>query len=69
MQITFSLNLNAGEADITRASEAKLIDLMYSDSLLAADVLKDMAGITSRLYGQALHLRRLEDEARISADG
>lgn len=63
--ITFSLNLNTGEADITPASEAKLVDLMYENSLLAADLLKDVAGISTRLYGQVTHLRHLEDKARL----
>jgi hypothetical protein len=68
MQIIFSLNLETGEADITQLSEAKLIDLLSDNSLLAADVLQDIAGISARLYQQAIHVRWLEDKARLNAD-
>jgi hypothetical protein len=68
MQIIFSLNLETGEADITQLSEAKLIDLMYDNPLLAADCLQDICFISSRLYRQSSDICFGEKKAGLDTD-
>jgi hypothetical protein len=53
VQITFSLNLETGEASITPGSKKKMEELT-TDGLMAMDLFGDIAGISTNFYESAL---------------
>ena len=52
--IKFSLHMDSGEADITPASKKLLGEIEADCPLLAADLLRDIAGISAQLYEGAV---------------
>jgi hypothetical protein len=55
VSISFRINLNSGEADIDPASLEQLKKWISHEPLFAADILKDIKGISANLYSEALH--------------
>ena len=68
--VTFSINVESGEADLTPASRTKIDDWIAMGDLWAADVLKDISGISTKAYNDSLHsLSREFDSIRAAQNG
>lgn len=60
----FSFDYDHGEADLSKSAKLLIDEIIETDPLLAADLLKDVAGISQGLYTEALDAMRADWEKR-----